>query len=50
MTYTWPQAEHEFFVDETSLTLAALKQGMGVGFLPCFLGDSDPSLARFREP
>lgn len=46
----WPQAEHEFYVDETSLTLAALKQGLGVGFLPCFLGDSDPELARFHEP
>jgi molybdate transport repressor ModE-like protein len=46
----WPQADHEFYVDETSLTLAALKEGLGVGFLPCFLGDSDPMLARFREP
>lgn len=46
----WPQADHEFYVDETSLTLAALKEGLGVGFLPCFLGDSDPELARFRQP
>ena len=46
----WPQADHEFSVDETSLTLAALKEGLGVGFLPCFLGDSDPDLERFREP
>lgn len=46
----WPQAEHEFYVDETSLTLGALKEGLGVGFLPCFLGDSDPELVRFREP
>ncbi len=46
----WPQAEHEFYVDETSLTLAAMKQGMGVGFLPCFLGDTDPELVRFHEP
>ena len=45
----WPQAEHEFYVDETSLTLAALKEGLGVGFLPCFLGDSDPALVRFRQ-
>ena len=27
-----------------------MKEGLGVGFLPCFLGDSDPELARFREP
>jgi molybdate transport repressor ModE-like protein len=46
----WPQARHEFYVDETSLTLAALKEGLGVGFLPCFLGDIDPDLARFHEP
>lgn len=46
----WPQAEHEFCVDETSLTVAALKESLGVAFLPCFLGDSDPSLVRFQEP
>lgn len=46
----WPKAEHEFYVDETSLTLAAMKERLGVGFLPCFLGDSDPDLVRFREP
>jgi molybdate transport repressor ModE-like protein len=46
----WPQAEHELYVDETSLTLAAMKQRLGVGFLPCFLGDTDPDLVRFREP
>lgn len=46
----WPQADHTFYVDETSLTLAALKEGLGVGFLPCFLGDNDPELERFREP
>jgi molybdate transport repressor ModE-like protein len=46
----WPSEEHEFFVDETSLTLAAMKHGFGVGFLPCFLGDSEPDLVRFRQP
>ncbi|OUS04818.1 LysR family transcriptional regulator [Rhodobacterales bacterium 52_120_T64] len=45
-----PQADHELYVDETSLTLAAMKEGLGVGFLPCFLGDSDPELTRFHEP
>lgn len=45
-----PQADHSFQVDDTSLTLAALKEGLGVGFLPCFMGDSDPGLERFREP
>lgn len=46
----WPNLDHSFCVDDTSLTVAALKEGLGVGFLPCFLGDSDPSLVRFREP
>ncbi|TNE42716.1 MAG: LysR family transcriptional regulator [Alphaproteobacteria bacterium] len=45
-----PQGDHPFQVDDTSLTVAALKEGLGVGFLPCFLGDSDPMLERFREP
>ena len=45
-----PEGNHAFFVDDTSLTVAALKQGLGVAYLPCFLGDSDPALVRFREP
>ena len=45
-----PDANHSFWVDETSLTLAAIKAGLGVGFLPCFLGDSMDGITRFREP
>lgn len=45
-----PEANHAFCVDETSLTGAALREGLGVGYLPCFMGDSDPLLVRFREP
>ncbi|MEQ9507244.1 MAG: LysR family transcriptional regulator [Hyphomonas sp.] len=45
-----PQLDHSFCVDDTSLTAAALKEGLGVGYLPCFMGDSDPALVRFREP
>ena len=45
-----PQLDHSFCVDDTSLTAAALKEGLGVGYLPCFMGDSEPSLVRFREP
>jgi len=45
-----PQADHSFCVDDTSLTAAALREGLGVGYLPCFMGDSDPALVRFREP
>jgi DNA-binding transcriptional LysR family regulator len=45
-----PEADHVFSVDETSLTAAALREGMGVGYLPCFMGDSDPALVRYRDP
>ncbi|MBL4749692.1 MAG: LysR family transcriptional regulator [Amylibacter sp.] len=45
-----PNNDHNFFVDDTLLTLAALKAGAGLAYLPCFMGDSEPSLARFRPP
>ena len=45
-----PSGAHSFYVDDTSLTAAALKEGLGVGYLPCFMGDTDPALVRFREP
>lgn len=45
-----PDSDHSLCVDETSLTIAAIREGLGLGFLPCFLGDSDPDLARYREP
>ena len=45
-----PQQDHSFNVDDTALTMAALKEGLGVGFLPCFMGDREPDLVRFREP
>jgi DNA-binding transcriptional LysR family regulator len=41
---------HRFYVDDTLLTQAALREGMGVSILPCFMGDPDPALARFAEP
>lgn len=45
-----PETDHDFCVDETSLTAAALREGLGVGYLPCFMGDTDPTLTRFHEP
>lgn len=45
-----PESNHSLCVDETSLTIAAIKEGLGLGFLPCFLGDSDPELSRYRQP
>lgn len=41
---------HRFVVDDTLLTQAALREGMGVSILPCFMGDSDPRLQRFDDP
>ena len=32
------------------LTLSAIKEGLGVSYLPCFLGDADPLLERYCEP
>lgn len=45
-----PDTTHNFYVDDTMLTLAALKAGAGLAYLPCFMGDSEPSLVQFRPP
>ena len=41
---------HSFVVDDTLLTQAALREGMGVSILPCFMGDPDPVLERLCDP
>jgi len=41
---------HNFFVDDTLLTVAALKQNLGMAYLPCFMGDSESELERFCVP
>jgi DNA-binding transcriptional LysR family regulator len=41
---------HRFYVDDTLLTLAALREGMGISILPCFMGDPDPLLIRYSAP
>ncbi|MDQ6998596.1 MAG: LysR family transcriptional regulator [Mariprofundus sp.] len=38
------------YVDDTLLTAAALKQHLGVAYLPCFMGDTDPDLERLCPP
>ena len=45
-----PDHDHNLFVDDTLLTLAALRQGIGLAYLPCFMGDSDERLERYRAP
>ena len=41
---------HNFFSDDTLLTLSAIREGLGVSYLPCFMGDSDPQLERYCDP
>lgn len=45
-----PDHDHQFFVDDTLLTVAALEQGLGVAYLPCFMGDSNAKLERYCAP
>ncbi|WP_404362809.1 LysR family transcriptional regulator [Marinobacter sp.] len=45
-----PDHDHGFFVDDTLLTVAALEQGLGLAYLPCFMGDVNSALERFRPP
>ncbi|WP_151444129.1 LysR family transcriptional regulator [Halomonas lysinitropha] len=45
-----PDHSYSFFVDDTLLTVAALEQGLGLAYLPCFMGDSNAALERFCDP
>jgi len=45
-----PERAHHVFVDDTLLTIAAIREGLGLAYLPCFMGDSDRRLERFRPP
>ena len=44
------EQHHNFVSDDTLLTLAAIKEGLGVSILPCFMGDVEPTLVRYGEP
>jgi len=41
---------HQFNCDDAVLTLAALREGLGVSYLPCHIGDAESTLRRFCEP
>ena len=41
---------HNFYSDDTLLTLSAIKEGLGVSYLPCFMGDAEPTLERYCNP
>ena len=43
-------APHRFYSDDTLLTLAAIREGAGISFLPCFMGDREPALERVTDP
>ena len=41
---------YNFYSDDTLLTHSAIREGMGVSILPCFMGDTDPLLERYGDP
>jgi len=45
-----PNDSHNFISDDTLLTLSALREGVGISIIPCFMGDADPLLQRYAEP
>jgi len=47
---TCGEQTHKFYSDDTLLTLSALREGLGISFLPCFMGDADPLLERYCDP
>lgn len=44
------EQSHNFYSDDTQLTHSAIREGMGVSILPCFMGDTDPELERYCDP
>ncbi len=44
------EQSHNFYSDDTQLTHSAIREGMGVSILPCFMGDADPELERYCDP
>jgi len=47
---TCDSGKHQFNSDEALLTVSALREGLGVSYLACHIGDSEPTLQRFCEP
>lgn len=41
---------YNFISDDTLVTLSAIRAGLGVSILPCFMGDTDPLLERYCDP
>ncbi len=45
----FPEAQTVFAADLSTGGCAAIKAGMGVGVLPCFVGEADPELIRVQQ-
>lgn len=48
--YVQPGAQIKFTSNSTMAVVSAVKEGLGVAMLPCFLGDSESKLIRVIEP
>lgn len=44
------EASFSFISDDTLLTLSAIRQGLEISYPPCFMGDADSDLERYRAP
>lgn len=44
------QQDQNFCCSDIFLTLAAVEEGLGVAYLPCFSGDKNPALERYCDP
>ena len=42
--------KHAFNSDEALLTISALREGLGLSYLACHIGDAEPGLRRYCEP
>jgi len=47
---TCDAGKHQFNSDDALLTVSALREGLGVSYLACHVGDAEPSLRRLCEP
>jgi len=45
-----PQKEFHLYSDDTLLTKSAIKAGLGISWLPCFMGDNEPDMVRYQKP
>ncbi|MDQ7050633.1 MAG: LysR family transcriptional regulator [Enterobacterales bacterium] len=45
-----PQEQHNVYSDDTLLTKSAIINGLGIAYLPCFMGDDEALLQRFKQP